>query len=144
MTASRQQPQAIRPLLAGLALACSTAAASAADDSVRLATMSENELQAGMKSGVQMVMQRVPMQMDDQSVLVGAEYDPSRRVATYHYLQARQLDPSALRDRLTAKNCNSPNTRAMMSRGITFRHLYMVGDHQFDVTVREGDCAARG
>lgn len=126
-----------------LAIACALPAW-AGDDSVRLATMSDSELQAGMKSGVQIVMQRVPMQMDDQSVLVGAEYDAARRLATYHYLQARQLDPDMLRNRLTAKNCNTPNTRAMMGRGITFRHLYTVGDNQFDVTVRDTDCAARG
>ena len=116
----------------------------AGDDSARLASMSDTELEAGMKSGVQVVMQRVPIQMDDQSVLVGAEYEPGSRIATYHYLQASRLDPAILRSRLTAKNCSTPNTRAMMGRGITFRHLYTVGERQLDVTVRDSDCEARG
>lgn len=116
----------------------------AGDDSARLASMSESELEAGMKSGVQVVMQRVPIQMDDQSVLVGAEYEPASRIATYHYLQASRLDPASLRNRLTAKNCSTPNTRAMMGRGIAFRHLYTVGERQLDVTVRDSDCQARG
>lgn len=127
-----------------LVLSCAVPEAWGADDSARLATMSEIELEAGMKSGVQVVMQRVPIQMEDQSVLVGAEYEPASRVATYHYLQAGQLDPAALRNRLTAKNCSTPNTRAMMSRGIAFRHLFTVGERQFDVTVRDSDCGARG
>ncbi len=131
------------PVLA-LVLLCALPAASGADDSARLSTMSETELDAGMKSGVQVVMQRVPIQMEDQSVLVGADYDAASRVATYHYLQAGRLDPSALRSRLTAKNCGTPNTRAMLGRGIAFRHLFTVGEYQFDVTVHESDCTGRG
>ena len=135
---------ALHRLAAVLALLCAIPATWSADDSARLSTMSETELDAGMKSGVQVVMQRVPIQMEDQSVLVGADYEPARRIATYHYLQASRLDPDALRNRLTAKNCNTPNTRAMMGRGITFRHLFTVGERQFDVTVRDSDCGTRG
>ena len=131
-------------LPAALVLSCAAPAAWSADDSQRLSTMSEKELEAGMKSGVQVVMQRVPMQMEDQSVLIGADYEPATRVATYHYLQATRLDPAALRTRLTAKNCSTPNTRAMMSRGIAFRHLFTVGERQVDVTVRDSDCGTRG
>lgn len=144
MSSSTQRSAAWRRLTPALGLICSLATAWAADDSVRLATMSESELEAGMKSGVQVVMQRVPMQMDDQSMLVGAEYDAGSRVATYHYLQARRLDPSDLRNRLTAKNCSTPNTRAMLDRGITFRHLYTIGERQLDVTVRSRDCQSSG
>ena len=134
-----------RHLPAALALVCALPLARASDDdAMRLATMSESELDAGMKNGVQVVLQRVPLQMDDQSVLVGAEYEPRTRVATYHYVQPRKLDPSALRSRLTAKNCSAPNTRAMLGRGISFRHLYSVGTRQFDVTVKSSDCAGSG
>ncbi|SFM63635.1 hypothetical protein [Variovorax sp. OV329] len=134
----------LRRLPAALVLLCALPLASAGDDSQRLASMSETELDAGMKSGVQVVMQRVPLQMEDQSVLVGAEYEPASRVATYHYMQATRLDPAALRNRVTAKNCATPNTRAMMGRGITFRHLYMVGERELNVTVRDSDCPSRG
>jgi len=140
----RSEPALRRLPVALVALSCALPAAWAADDSARLSTMSETELDAGMKSGVQVVMQRVPIQMEDQSVLVGAEYEPASRVATYHYLQASRLDPATLRNRLTAKNCSTPNTRAMLGRGIAFRHLYTVGERQLDVTVRDSDCAARG
>ena len=133
---------ALRRIPVALALLCALPFAGAADDSQRLASMSDTELEAGMKSGVQVVMQRVPLQMEDQSVLVGADYEPVSRIATYHYLQATRLDPQALRSRLTLKNCSTPNTRAMMGRGIAFRHLYTVGERQFDVTVRDSDCAA--
>ena len=129
-------------LAIGALLLCALPLAWAADDSQRLATMSESELEAGMKSGVQVVLQRVPIQMDDQSVLVGAEYEPATRVATYHYVQPVGLDPNDLRSRLTAKNCSTPNTRAMISRGIVFRHLYTVGMRQIDVTVKSSDCGA--
>ena len=135
---------ALVPHAVALALSCAPPVTWSADDSARLSTMSESELEAGMKSGVQVVMQRVPIQMEDQSVLVGADYEPVSRVATYHYLQATRLDPAALRSRLTAKNCSTPNTRAMMGRGIAFRHLFTVGNRQFDVTVRDTDCGARG
>jgi len=135
---------ALRRLAAALALLSALPIATAADDSQRLASMSDTELEAGMKSGVQVVMQRVPLQMEDQSVLVGAEYEPASRIATYHYLQATRLDPQTLRARLTEKNCSTPNTRAMMGRGIAFRHLYTVGERQFAVTVRDSDCDTRG
>ncbi|MFC5606366.1 hypothetical protein [Variovorax soli] len=135
-------PAPLRHLPMALALSCALPLAWSADDSARLSSMSESELEAGMKSGVQVVMQRVPIQMEDQSVLVGAEYEPASRVATYHYMQARGLDPMALRTRLTAKNCTTPNTRAMLGRGIVFRHLYTVGQRQVDVTVRDRDCAS--
>lgn len=125
-----------------IVLACAPALALAADDSQRLQAMSESELEAGMMSGVQVVLQRVPLQMEDRSVLVGAEYEPSTRVATYHYVQAGSVDADALRNRLTAKNCSTPNTRAMMSRGIAFRHLYTVGPRQLGVTVKSSDCGA--
>jgi hypothetical protein len=118
--------------------------AHAADDSQRLSTMSESELEAGMKSGVQVVLQRVPIQMSDQSVLVGAEYEPQSRIATYHYVQTGGVDPATLRTRLTAKNCATPNTRAMMSRGVSFRHLYTTGNRLLDVTVTNSDCAGTG
>lgn len=133
----------LRRLPVLLALIGPLTLAFAGDDSARLSSMSDSELEAGMKSGVQVVMQRVPIQMEDQSVLVGAEYEPGSRIATYHYLQASRLDASALRNRLTAKNCSTPNTRAMLGRGITFRHLYTVGERQLDVTVRDRDCQAR-
>ncbi|MBS0455046.1 MAG: hypothetical protein JSS14_27420 [Proteobacteria bacterium] len=135
---------ALRHVPVWLALSCALPLAWSADDSARLASMSESELDAGMKRGVQVVMQRVPIQMEDQSVLVGAEYEPASRVATYHYMQAGRLDPQSLRVRLTAKNCSTPNTRAMLDRGIIFRHLYTVGDRQLDVTVRDSDCTSRG
>lgn len=144
MNALAHRVPALGPLSVALVLSCALPAAWSADDSARLSTMSEKELDAGMKSGVQVVMQRVPIQMEDQSVLVGADYEPAHRVATYHYLQAGRLDPAALRSRLTAKNCSTPNTRAMLGRGITFRHLFTVGERQFDVTVRNSDCGARG
>ncbi|MGR4869740.1 hypothetical protein ACIPRI_12835 [Variovorax sp. LARHSF232] len=135
----------LRHLPAALALMCALPLARASDDdAMRLATMSESELDAGMQSGVQVVLQRVPLQMDDQSVLVGAEYEPSTRIATYHYVQPRSLDPGTLRSRLTAKNCSAPNTRAMLGRGISFRHLYTVGTRQLGVTVKDSDCASRG
>lgn len=134
----------LRRLPMALALACVLPMAWGADDSARLSSMSDSELEAGMKSGVQVVMQRVPIQMEDQSVLVGAEYEPASRVATYHYMQASKLDPASLRTRLTAKNCSTPNTRAMLDRGIIFRHLYTVGERQLDVTVRDRDCASQG
>jgi len=138
-----RKPVPLRHLPMALVLACAALPlAWAGDDADRLSTMSESELDAGMKSGVQVVMQRVPIQMEDQSVLVGAEYEASSRVATYHYLQASRLDPTALRSRLKAKNCSAPNTRAMLGRGITFRHLYTVGERQLDVTVRGSDCAS--
>ena len=144
MSPTTQQVSALRHLPLALALSCTMTVALGADDSMRLTAMSDTELEAGMKSGVQVVMQRVPIQMEDDSVLVGAEYEPASRIATYHYLQASRLDPAALRTRLTAKNCSTPNTRAMMGRGITFRHLYTVGERQLDVTVRDSDCSARG
>lgn len=124
-----------------LTLAASTAAM-AADDSARLTTMSEAELQTGMQSGVQAVLQHVPMRMEDQSVLVGAEYSPNTRTATYHYVQKRQVNPDQLRAQLRAKNCGAPNTRAMMSRGIRFEHLYTVGDDVFGVTISREQCGA--
>ena len=31
----------------------------------------------------------------------------------------------------------------MLDRGITFRHLYTVGERQLDVTVRDSDCPSR-
>lgn len=111
-----------------------------ADDSVRLTNMSESELQTGMQSGVQAVLAHVPMQMEDRSVLVGAEYSSATRTATYHYVQATRLDPDVLRMRLMAKNCGTPNTRAMMKRGIRFQHLYSVGDDEFSVTVSDEHC----
>jgi hypothetical protein len=129
----------VRPAI-GVALLCLAPLVQAGDDSQRLSTMSESELEAGMRSGVQVVLQRVPIQMEDQSVLVGAEYEPKSRVATYHYVQPRAVDPQALRTRLTAKNCATPNTRAMMSRGISFRHLYTAGKRLLDVTVTSNDC----
>ncbi|MDM0044357.1 hypothetical protein QTH91_07695 [Variovorax dokdonensis] len=110
------------------------------DDSLRLATMSETELQSGMQSGVQAVLQHVPMKMEDHSVLVGAEYSSATRTATYHYVQATRLDPEVLRLRLMAKNCSTPNTRAMMKRGIRFQHLYSVGDDEYSVTVSDEHC----
>lgn len=134
----------LRHLPMALALSCAVPLAWSADDSARLSSMSESELEAGMKSGVQVVMQRVPIQMEDQSVLVGADYEPAGRIATYHYLQAGRFDPAALRSRLTTKNCSTPNTRAMLGRGITFRHVFTVGARQFDVTVRDRDCGTRG
>lgn len=137
-----RMPAPLRHLPMALALSCALPLAWSADDSARLSSMSESELDAGMKSGVQVVMQRVPIQMDDQSVLVGAEYEPASRVATYHYMQAGRLDPAALRMRLTTKNCSTPNTRAMLGRGIIFRHLYTIGERQLDVTVRDRDCAS--
>ena len=141
----RHTPAPRRHLPVALVLSCALPlAAWSADDSARLSSMSDSELEAGMKSGVQVVMQRVPIQMEDQSVLVGAEYEPATRVATYHYMQARRLDLMTLRTRLTARNCSTPNTRAMLGRGITFRHLYTVGERQLDVTVRDSDCAAHG
>ncbi|HYP70335.1 MAG TPA: hypothetical protein VEP93_05580 [Variovorax sp.] len=135
---------ALAPLPVALLVAFVSPVAWSADDSERLSTMSDTELEAGMKSGVQVVMKRVPLQMEDQSVLVGADYEPVTRIATYHYLQATRLDPAALRTRLTTKNCTTPNTRAMMSRGITFRHLFTAGERQIDVTVRDSDCGTRG
>jgi len=143
MTSLVQCAVPMRRLQALAALLVATPLAFAGDDSARLSSMSDSELEAGMKSGVQVVMQRVPIQMDDQSVLVGAEYEPSSRVATYHYMQASRLDPATLRNRLTAKNCSTPNTRAMLGRGIAFRHLYTVGERQLDVTVRDRDCETR-
>ncbi|HSV57861.1 MAG TPA: hypothetical protein VLJ19_03100 [Variovorax sp.] len=128
-----------RPALA-VALLCLAPLVQAGDDSQRLSTMSESELEAGMRSGVQVVLQRVPIQMEDQSILVGAEYEPNTRVATYHYVQPRAVDPQALRIQLTAKNCATPNTRAMLSRGISFRHLYTAGKRLYDVTVTSNDC----
>lgn len=128
-----------RPALA-VALLCLAPLVRAGDDSQRLSTMSESELEAGMRSGVQVVLQRIPIQMEDQSILVGAEYEPNSRVATYHYVQPGGVDPQALRSRLTAKNCATPNTRAMMSRGISFRHLYTAGKRLLDVTVTSSDC----
>ena len=144
MSTSTRSVPAMRHLPVVLALLCTLAVAWGADDSARLSTMNETEVEAGMKSGVQVVMQRVPITMEDQSVLVGAEYEPASRVATYHYMQAARLDPAVLRTRLTAKNCSTPNTRAMLGRGITFRHLYTVGERQLDVTVRDSDCTSRG
>ena len=143
MTLTVLHAPALRHLPIALALTCALPLAWSADDSSRLASMSDSELEAGMKSGVQVVMQRVPIQMEDQSVLVGAEYEPASRVATYHYMQASRLDPGTLRMRLTAKNCSTPNTRAMLDRGITFRHLYTVGQRQLDVTVRDSDCTSQ-
>ena len=144
MNPSTHRMSAPGPLPVALVLCCAWSICWGADDSARLSTMSETELEAGMKSGVQVVMQRVPIQMEDRSVLVGAVYEPASRVATYHYLQASWLDPAAVRHRLTAKNCSTPNTRAMMDRGITFRHLFTAGERQFDVTVRSSDCGTRG
>lgn len=134
-------PWRARPALAA-ALLCLAPLTQAADDSQRLSTMSESELEAGMRSGVQVVLQRVPIQMEDQSILVGAEYEPRNRVATYHYVQPAAVDPQALRSSLLAKNCGTPNTRAMMSRGISFRHLYTAGDRLYDVTVSGNDCGS--
>jgi len=132
------------PILAlGLALAALVSANALADpgeQAQRLATMSETEFEAGMKQGVQVVLQRVPIQMDDQSVLVGAEWEPAARVATYHYVQVRGFDPAALRSRITAKNCTTPNTRAILGRGITFRHLYTAGNRLLDFSVSQNDC----
>ncbi|MDM0110642.1 hypothetical protein QTI66_00695 [Variovorax sp. J22R133] len=116
------------------------AQAIAADDSQRLKTMSDSELEAGMKAGVQVVLQRVPIQMENQTVLVGAEYEPNTRIATYHYVQAGTFDPAALRTRFTTKNCTTPNVRAILSRGITFRHQFTAGDRMVDFSVTNGDC----
>ncbi|WP_213955299.1 MULTISPECIES: hypothetical protein [unclassified Variovorax] len=116
------------------------APATAADERSRLSTMSDTELEAGMKSGVQRVLQQVPIRMGDQATLIGAEYESRSRVATYHYIRPGGVDSSALRSRITAKNCNTPNVRALLARGVTFRHLYMVGDQQVDFSVTQRDC----
>jgi len=127
-----------------LALLGFCAQAGAADDSKRLTTMSDTELDAGMKAGVQVVLQRVPIQMENQTVLVGAEYEPSAKIATYHYIQAGTFDPSALRTRFTTKNCTTPNVRAILSRGITFRHQITAGDRLLDFSVKNDDCRSVG
>ncbi|MEJ8856186.1 hypothetical protein WKW79_16520 [Variovorax robiniae] len=93
-----------------------------------------------MKSGVQRVLQQVPIRMEDQATLIGAEYESRSRVATYHYIRPAGADASALRSRITAKNCGTPNVRALLARGVTFRHLYMVGEQQVDFSVTQRDC----
>jgi len=140
--AARPRRAAWRPVrLAALAIAFAAPAIGfGADDSVRLASMSDTELQTGMQSGVQAVLQHVPMRMEDQSVLVGAEYSPETRTATYHYVRVARVDPELLRAHLTAKNCGTPNTRAMMARGIRFVHLYTVGDDVYGVTISGDAC----
>ena len=112
----------------------------AADDQARLSTLSDTELEAGMKSGVQSVLQQVPIRMEDQATLIGAEYESSSRVATYHYIRPGGADSSALQSRITAKNCGTPNVRALLARGVTFRHLFMVGEQLVDFSVTQRDC----
>ncbi|MEJ8848659.1 hypothetical protein [Variovorax rhizosphaerae] len=86
------------------------------------------------------MLQQVPIRTEDQATLIGAEYESRSRVATYHYIRPVGMDASALRSRITAKNCGTPNVRALLARGVTFRHLYMVREQQIDFSVTQRDC----
>jgi len=137
---SKIHPQRWPHITMALALMAFGATAVAADEPARLAKLSDTELDAGMKSGVQRVLQQVPIRMEDQATLIGAEYESRSRVATYHYIRPSGVDASALRSRTTARNCSTPNVRALLGRGVTFRHMYMVGEQQIDFSVTQRDC----
>ncbi|KWT98158.1 MULTISPECIES: hypothetical protein [unclassified Variovorax] len=116
--------------------------AGAADNSASILQMSESELAAETKAGVDTFNKDLPSRVNATTILQSVSYTSFNKVYMYRYETTFPMNEKAQRAALVKQQCASPNLSAFMKRGITLRSLYFGPDRKMtDIEVRAADCA---
>lgn len=113
----------------------------AADNSALLFRMSESEVVAEMKTGIEISNKELPARVNATTILQSVSYTSFDKVFMYRYTTTNAMDEKAQRAAVVRQQCASPNLLALMKRGITLRSLYFDPNQKMtDIEVRQTDC----
>lgn len=120
-----------------LQIACSLAYADTADNVLRY---SDSQIMSTAKTMADGVSRASPSQIDAATTLLGAIFSPDTKTIIYKYETSVSIDSSKMHSYLVKLTCSDRIIRALMYRGVKFKHVYLTPTGQEAGLVTYEDC----
>jgi hypothetical protein len=112
-----------------------------ADTADNILRYSESQLLRAGQTMAEGVARSSPSQIDSTTVLLGAIFARDTKTFIYKYESSIRLDPSRMAQAIPRYTCADRIRRALMSKGITFKHVYITPAGQLERSVTIRDCS---
>lgn len=116
------------------------AVASEADTANKILRASDAQITSTAKQVAESVARSIPARIDSTTVLVGFVFVLDTKTFIYKYNSEIFLDDVKMHSYITHLMCTDKIKLAFMSRGITYKHIYITPAGQQAIAVRNSDC----
>ena len=120
-----------------LQLACSLAYGDTADNIMQY---SDAQINNTGKKMAEAISRASPAQVDAGTKLLGAIYAPDTKTIIYKYETTFSIETSKIPSYLSRQTCADPIRKALMYRGVKFKHIYFTPIGQETGVVKYQDC----